>query len=117
MSSSSPLPQRIRQRFVKKHYCFSTALVCFCCLSAVVLLIVGAIELYKLKTFIVRQCHVKSVDVIQRDDRFYPRWTIQVRDEERITIEYMFGSTGFSSASWAWNSAEKYMVELQFEKR
>ena len=75
----------------------------------------STIGIYEFLTSVVDLCQVKSVDVIQRKNLFYPRWTIQVWYEERTIVEHVIDPTGLSAASRAWRIAEQYKVELELK--
>lgn len=113
MSSSSR--SRTNRRCFIKNRLHSKLLLGLCCFSVLSMIMFSTIGIYEFLTSVVNLCQVKSVDVIQRKNLFYPRWTIQVWYEERTIVEYVTGPTGLSAASRAWRIAEQYKVEFELK--
>ncbi|CAF1535638.1 unnamed protein product, partial [Rotaria sordida] len=66
--------------------------------------------LYKIHTFIVHQCQVRSIDLKIRKLNYYPRWNITVLYENQTRDDSLIASTGFSKESQAWNVANEYKI-------
>ncbi|CAF1175567.1 unnamed protein product [Rotaria sordida] len=77
MSSTSPSLQNI-QRQHREQNSSSGKFHIFLCFAAAILLLFGIFESYKTFGFITRQCQVKSIDLVEDNDAFYPRWLVMV---------------------------------------
>ncbi|CAF1290718.1 unnamed protein product [Adineta ricciae] len=76
----------------------------------VVIITAGFYELYRLYTYIVGKCQVKSIDMKFRDSKLHPRWNITSTYENK-TINYsLIAADGFSYKDSAWSHAQKYQI-------
>jgi len=108
MSSSFSL--RIKQYLGKERNFCITLLIIVCYFFGMPLTIGGLKELYKIHTFVVHPCQVKSIDLKIRELSFYPRWNFTVLYENQTRDDSLITSTGFITESRAWSAANEYKV-------
>ncbi|UJR07990.1 hypothetical protein I4U23_012269 [Adineta vaga] len=89
---------------------FFTCSVIFGYGISLVLFIVAFNELYKINTFVLGQCKVKSIDMKFRSPNLYPRWNVTIVDENLIRNYSLIDLSGFSDEDNAWNAARKYQI-------
>jgi len=108
MSSSFSL--RIKQYLGKERNFCITLLIIVCYSFGMPLTITGLKELYKIHTFVIDQCQVKSIDLKIRYSLFCPRWNFTVLHENQTRNASLIASTGFRTESRAWSVANEYNV-------
>ena len=110
MSFSSTTSLRIKQYLAKENCCKIAFFIISCSTIGILLLFHGVTELYKIKTFIIGQCQVKSLDLKTEKDSVYPLWFITILHDNQKSEEIIVGSTGYRIRYEAWNAAHDYRV-------
>ncbi|CAF3061667.1 unnamed protein product [Rotaria sp. Silwood2] len=100
----------IKQYLSKEHNFPVLSLITCCYFIGGLLSFAGLKELYKLNTFVIHQCQVKSIDLKFLDRNLYPRWNITVVHDNQIIDDFLIASTGLTSESEAWNVAQQYKI-------
>lgn len=77
---------------------------------SIILLYFGSEEFYKLNTFIIRHCQIKSIDLKSGRNSYFPRWNVTIIDQNKTIDDFIITSFGTKSDKWAWIKAKKYQV-------
>lgn len=83
-------------------------------LLSVILLYISLEEYYKVRTYLMRECRVLSVDLIHQNKNSYPRWNLLIIDQNETRIEHLLDSVGSKSDRWSLIKANKYKVNRFF---
>lgn len=110
LSTSSCLQLQTKSRLTKDQNSFIKLLISICYIFGIVLLYCGLEEFYKLNTFIIRQCKIKSFDLKSGRNNYFPRWNITIIDANQTNEHIIMESSGTKSDKWAWIKARKYKV-------
>jgi len=101
---------RIKHHLAKEKNFFVIVIIPFCCFFGFVLLVTGSQELYKLSTFVIHECQVKTIDLKFDVGKLHPRWNITVVYENQRIDDFIIASTGSTWETDAWSEAHKYKV-------
>ncbi|CAF1546588.1 unnamed protein product [Rotaria sordida] len=110
MSFSSTTSLTIKQYLAKENNCKIALLIISCSTIGILVLFHGLKELYKIKTFIMGQCQVKSIDLKTEKDNVYPLWFITILHDNQKSEDIIIGSTGYRTRYEAWKAAHDYRV-------
>jgi len=109
---------RIKQYLAKESNYTIVFLTLFCYIFGILLLFVGLEEFYKMKTLVIGQCQVRSIDLKTEKYNDYPNWFITVLHDNQKNEDSIVGSTGYLLRRDAWHAAHDYRVtqEIFFSK-
>lgn len=91
---------------VKRSLYFSVGPIIF----ALIFFAYGGLELYRVDKFVVDQCQVRSIDIIEDDDMYRTRWNLKVIHGHEEIDGHIISSTGSSIKPLARVFASNYKV-------
>ena len=110
MPSSSTTSLTIKQYLAKENSCKIVFVIISCSTIGILLLFHGLKELYTIKTVVLGQCEVKSIDLRTEKDSVYPIWLITVLNDNQKIKDIIMGSAGYRIRDEAWYAAYDFRV-------
>ena len=105
-------PEKREEILTKNRNCSLLILIVISYFISILLLYFSIEEYYKMRTYLMRQCKLLSIDLIYQNNNYYPKWNLFIFDQNETTFEHLIDSIGSKSDRWASLKAKKYKVKF-----